>query len=142
MFLDDDWGANSKTHGEKDGKKDNAGSKDNSKKKGDGKSNKSRNSNKSTRSEVMGGGNGGNGGNDGGGWNNGGPIGGSRIDGGLPELRPNSIWSESDVDLLMFLEDRYNQEKWLQLQAGFFNWTGRMVDSEIIKAKFQEDGLI
>jgi len=41
----------------------------------------------------------------------------------------------------MFLEARYMEEKWLQMQAGFFNWTGRMVDAEIIKAKFAEDGL-
>jgi len=69
-------------------------------------------------------------------WNNGGPV------GGYPELKSNSVWSEADCDLLMFLEARYMEEKWLQMQAGFFNWTGRMVDAEIMKAKFAEDGLL
>lgn len=81
-----------------------------------------------------------------GGANNGGPVGGGGHSdkwyrtANLPELKPNKFWTEQDVDILMFLEARHTDEKWLQIQAGFYNWTGRMVDSDIIKAKFIEDG--
>ncbi|KAG9244664.1 hypothetical protein BJ878DRAFT_479947 [Calycina marina] len=68
----------------------------------------------------------------------GGPVDGDDF---CPELQPDDSWSPEHCDLLMYLEDRYNNEKWFQIQAGFFNWTGRMVDQSVIKAKFERDGL-
>lgn len=53
-------------------------------------------------------------------------------------LKPDDIWTQRDCEALQMLETRYREHKWLQLQAGFYNLTGRMVAAEIIKAKFQE----
>jgi hypothetical protein len=58
------------------------------------------------------------------------------------KLRPNHIWTREDCEILEELERRYKDNKWLQVQAGFFNWTGRMVDGEVIRGKFQVDGVI
>ncbi|KAG9229715.1 hypothetical protein BJ875DRAFT_522223 [Amylocarpus encephaloides] len=55
-------------------------------------------------------------------------------------LKPNSIWSKDDCEVLEELERRHKNNKWLEVQAGFFNWTGRMVEGEIIQKKFREDG--
>ena len=133
LFLEDTWGVTSTPADGADEPKMDGGSKADGKKKSGGKGSKSGKSQNSTGGEIVSGCNG-----DGGG----GTVSGSSYEGGYPELKPNAIWSESDCDLLMFLEARYMEEKWLQMQAGFFNWTGRMVDAEIIKAKFAEDGLI
>ncbi|KAH8598192.1 hypothetical protein B0O99DRAFT_739026 [Bisporella sp. PMI_857] len=46
-------------------------------------------------------------------WNNGGPVGGA-----LPELKTDGRFDKSDCDMLMWLEARYMDEKWMQLQAG------------------------
>ncbi|KAH8821768.1 hypothetical protein F5884DRAFT_102332 [Xylogone sp. PMI_703] len=54
-------------------------------------------------------------------------------------LRPNFIWSQEDCEVLEMLEEQYVEQKWLQLQAKFFNWTGRMIPAEIIQKKFEED---
>ncbi|KAJ2989258.1 hypothetical protein NUW58_g3563 [Xylaria curta] len=54
-------------------------------------------------------------------------------------LRPDRFYSESDCHVLAGLEARYRANKWLYIQADFCNATGRMVDAEILKAKFYED---
>ncbi|KAI0866266.1 hypothetical protein F4860DRAFT_215509 [Xylaria cubensis] len=54
-------------------------------------------------------------------------------------LRPDRFYSESDCRVLAGLEARYRANKWLHLQADFCNATGRMVEAEILKAKFYED---
>ncbi|KAI0201237.1 hypothetical protein F4808DRAFT_131781 [Astrocystis sublimbata] len=53
-------------------------------------------------------------------------------------LRPDRFYSESDCRVLAGLEARYRANKWLYIQADFCNATGRMVDSEILRAKFEE----
>lgn len=57
-----------------------------------------------------------------------------------PHLRPDLIWSTEDCHLLEDLENNYTRNKWLHMQADFFNWSGRMVDASIIERKFKEDG--
>ncbi|KAI0546873.1 hypothetical protein F4679DRAFT_398945 [Xylaria curta] len=54
-------------------------------------------------------------------------------------LRPDRFYSESDCRVLAGLEARYRANKWLHIQADFCNATGRMVEAEILKAKFYED---
>lgn len=56
------------------------------------------------------------------------------------KLEPNDIWSEQDCRILEFLESNYNCNKWLYIQAAFFNWTGRMISGELIAHKFYSDG--
>jgi hypothetical protein len=56
-------------------------------------------------------------------------------------LRPDEIWSPEDCQLLEELEANYRKTKWLHMQAHFFNWSGRMVDSSIIERKFKEIGI-
>ncbi|KAI1367529.1 hypothetical protein F5Y08DRAFT_57881 [Xylaria arbuscula] len=53
-------------------------------------------------------------------------------------LRPDRFYSESDCRVLSGLEARYRANKWLHIQADFCNATGRMVDAQILKAKFDE----
>ncbi|KAI0193954.1 hypothetical protein EV127DRAFT_504706 [Xylaria flabelliformis] len=54
-------------------------------------------------------------------------------------LHPDRFYSESDCRVLAGLEARYRANKWLHIQADFCNATGRMVEAEILKAKFYED---
>lgn len=55
-------------------------------------------------------------------------------------LRPDDIlWSEEDCYILETLLHRYEDNKWLHIQAGFYNWTGRMISGEVIRAKVQGD---
>lgn len=54
-------------------------------------------------------------------------------------LRPDRFYSESDCRVLAGLEARYRANKWLYIQADFCNATGRMVEAEILRAKFYED---
>ncbi|KAI8951321.1 hypothetical protein F4801DRAFT_294248 [Xylaria longipes] len=54
-------------------------------------------------------------------------------------LRADRFYSESDCRVLAGLEARYRANKWLYIQADFCNATGRMVQAEILKAKFYED---
>ncbi|KAI0157232.1 hypothetical protein GGR57DRAFT_60558 [Xylariaceae sp. FL1272] len=53
-------------------------------------------------------------------------------------LRPDQFYSESDCRVLAGLEARYRANKWLHIQADFYNATGRMVEGEILKAKFYQ----
>ncbi|TAQ88280.1 hypothetical protein B7494_g3383 [Chlorociboria aeruginascens] len=57
-------------------------------------------------------------------------------------LKPDHAWSREDCDVLDSLETRYREHKWMHMQAGFFNWTGRMVSADIIEKKFKDDGAI
>ena len=61
---------------------------------------------------------------------------------GQVRLRPDDVWTKEDCDILDMLETRYTEHKWLHLQAGFYNWTGRMVVGEMIERKFVEDGAL
>ncbi|KAF7874782.1 hypothetical protein EAF04_001956 [Stromatinia cepivora] len=56
-------------------------------------------------------------------------------------LRPDKIWSAEDCETLEYLMEKHRSTQWLQLQAGFFNYTGRMVKAEFIERKFRKDGL-
>ena len=56
------------------------------------------------------------------------------------QLHVNDVWSKDDCEVLELLELQYREHKWLHIQAGFFNWTGRMITAELIECKFREDG--
>ncbi|KAI1005454.1 hypothetical protein K3495_g2759 [Podosphaera aphanis] len=56
-------------------------------------------------------------------------------------LQPDDVWSEVDCQTLEYLMSNYNDHKWHHMQAGFFNRTGRMISSEIIRRKFYIDGI-
>lgn len=58
------------------------------------------------------------------------------------KLQANDVWSKDDCEVLEILEAQYREHKWLQIQAGFFNWTGRMISAELIENKFKEDGAL
>lgn len=57
---------------------------------------------------------------------------------GKKVLVPHSIWTIGDLEVLANVEERYRELKWMHVQAGFYNMTGRMVGSEVIKAKFEQ----
>lgn len=59
---------------------------------------------------------------------------------GKGRLRPDGIWTQDDCEVLEWLESKYEENKWLHMQAGFYNWTGRMVIAELIQKKFKDDG--
>lgn len=59
---------------------------------------------------------------------------------GKGRLTVDSIWSKRDVDILEGLEDGLVNHKWMHMQAEFYNWTGRMIQAEIIEQKFKDDG--
>ncbi|KAI1155697.1 hypothetical protein F4825DRAFT_447179 [Nemania diffusa] len=54
-------------------------------------------------------------------------------------LRPDRFYSESDCRVLAGLEARHRANKWLHIQADFCNATGRMVEAELLRAKFYEN---
>ena len=54
-------------------------------------------------------------------------------------LRANDVWSKDDCEVLEVLEAQHREHKWLHIQAGFFNWTGRMIAADLIEGKFIED---
>lgn len=53
-------------------------------------------------------------------------------------LRPDAVWTVADLEVLADLEQQYRRLKWMHVQAGFYNMTGRMVGAEVIRAKFEE----
>jgi len=55
-------------------------------------------------------------------------------------LRPDGVWTEDDCEILEYLKNKYEENKWLHMQAGFYNWTGRMVIAQLIEQKFKDDG--
>jgi hypothetical protein len=59
-------------------------------------------------------------------------------DHGKKVLLPDAIWTIGDLEVLANVEERYRELKWMHVQAGFYNMTGRMVGSEVIKAKFEQ----
>ena len=59
-------------------------------------------------------------------------------DNGKKVLVPDAIWTIGDLEVLTNVEERYRELKWMHVQAGFYNMTGRMVGSEVIKAKFEQ----
>ncbi|KAI5921395.1 hypothetical protein F4810DRAFT_349408 [Camillea tinctor] len=54
-------------------------------------------------------------------------------------LRPDAHWSADDCRTLAVLEARRRQLWWQYLQSDFYNATGRVVDAELLRAKFEED---
>lgn len=53
-------------------------------------------------------------------------------------LKADANWTEVDCAILEMLEARYREQKWLSLQASFYNLTGRMVVAEMIERKLME----
>ncbi|KAF8865985.1 hypothetical protein BDZ45DRAFT_668383 [Acephala macrosclerotiorum] len=58
------------------------------------------------------------------------------------KLKVDASWGKEDCDLLEYLLERHESEKWLHMQASFYNYTGRMVAAEFIEKKFKGDGAI
>jgi hypothetical protein len=61
---------------------------------------------------------------------------------GYGRLKPDDIWSRADLEILEYLESKYEENKWMHMQAGFFNWSGRMIDAGMIERKFRDDGAV
>lgn len=61
--------------------------------------------------------------------------------GGGGRLKADDNWSREDCEILEMLEARYREQKWLSMQASFYNLTGRMVRADIIERKLSEAGL-
>lgn len=55
-------------------------------------------------------------------------------------LKADDNWSREDCEILEMLEARYREQKWLSMQASFYNLTGRMVRADIIERKLSEAG--
>jgi hypothetical protein len=53
-------------------------------------------------------------------------------------LQPDEHWSASDCEILEMLEARNREQKWMTIQACFYNFTGRMVDAGLIERKMGE----
>jgi hypothetical protein len=53
-------------------------------------------------------------------------------------LKPDGSWSREDCEILEMLEARYREQKWLSMQASFYNLTGRMIRADIIQRKLTE----
>lgn len=49
--------------------------------------------------------------------------------------KPDATFSKTDCEVLALVESKYTRGKWLEMQANFFNVTGRMVPLEIIRRK-------
>ncbi|KAJ3520279.1 hypothetical protein NM208_g13775 [Fusarium decemcellulare] len=54
-----------------------------------------------------------------------------------PEIHPepDAYFGKRDCDLLATIDSKYKRSRWLEMQANFFNVTGRMVPLEAIRAK-------
>lgn len=54
-----------------------------------------------------------------------------------PTLRPqaDAYFSQRDCDILAAVESKYVRSKWLEMQANFYNVTGRMVPLHVIRDK-------
>lgn len=63
----------------------------------------------------------------------------------LPELyppllhpKPSSYFGERDCAVLAAVDSKYKRSKWLEMQANFYNVTGRMVPLRVIRAKCEQ----
>lgn len=54
-------------------------------------------------------------------------------------IRTGGDWTECECAMLEKVLRRYENNKWLHIQAGLFNMTGRMVDGEVIRQKVEVD---
>jgi hypothetical protein len=131
LFVDDDEGGGERSEGENRSDKNNSGNV------GGGKRQKNKQNKQSSNS-----------GNGGGEQN---PQKGSPSGFGNPfddppeqaptgKLRPDGAWTQDDCEILEYLKSKYEENKWLHMQAGFYNWTGRMVIAQLIEQKFKDDG--
>lgn len=57
-------------------------------------------------------------------------------------LKVDEFWTQDYCDVLEALEARHREDKWLHMQADFFNLTQQHVDASIIAQKFKDDGFI
>ncbi len=51
---------------------------------------------------------------------------------------PDGSFSQRDVRVLGALNAKYKVDRWLEMQASFFNVTGRMVPAEVLRSKMEE----
>ncbi|KAK5993166.1 hypothetical protein PT974_06594 [Cladobotryum mycophilum] len=54
---------------------------------------------------------------------------------GYINIEPDEYFSPQDCRVLATAESKYQRSKWLEMQANFYNVTGRMVPLELIRAK-------
>lgn len=57
-------------------------------------------------------------------------------------LQADDVWTERDCLILEYLEAQHRENKWLEIQSSFFNYTNRMIPGFIIEQKFRDDGAI
>ncbi|KOS18365.1 hypothetical protein ESCO_002550 [Escovopsis weberi] len=50
-------------------------------------------------------------------------------------IQPDELFGPRDSQILAAAESKYHRSKWLEMQANFYNATGRMVPLELIRAK-------
>ncbi|KAF5671525.1 hypothetical protein FHETE_4095 [Fusarium heterosporum] len=50
-------------------------------------------------------------------------------------LKPDTYLGKRDCDLLATIDSKYKKSRWLEMQANFYNVTGRMVPLEAIRAR-------
>ncbi|KAM5342728.1 hypothetical protein ACJ41O_013694 [Fusarium nematophilum] len=53
--------------------------------------------------------------------------------------RPDGYFSKRDCELLAAIDSKYKRSRWLEMQANFYNVTGRMVPLEAIRAKCERE---
>ena len=53
----------------------------------------------------------------------------------VQNVQPDANFNERDCQVLVRLADENSRNKWLEMQAAFFNYTGRMVSIELLKHK-------
>lgn len=49
--------------------------------------------------------------------------------------KPDAYFSRQDCDLLATIDSKYKKSRWLEMQANFYNATGRMIPLEAIRRK-------
>ncbi len=54
------------------------------------------------------------------------------------KITPDCNFDRRDCEMLAILAKKYKDERWLELQAAFFNATGRMVSGEVLKHKLAD----
>lgn len=55
----------------------------------------------------------------------------------LIEPEPDAHFAKSDCEVLASMDSKYKASRWLEMQANFYNVTGRMVPLEVIRDKFE-----
>ena len=60
--------------------------------------------------------------------------------GGAVRIEPAVGFSPMDCKILGLVDSKHKVDRWLELQSGFFNATGRMVSLDVLKYKMGKCG--